>query len=142
MRKVGEMAVAAAARLAAESRPSTECERQTEKPSKAAATLWLRMTEIYGHRWTSAHGETPTALWSTALSGLSGDQVKRGLLACLTNGDAWPPSLPEFLAWCRPPARENAAAYRAVPMLPAPVSSPERAKQELQQIRQRLEVRR
>jgi hypothetical protein len=99
------------------------------------ATFWLRMAEIYGRKWTSVHGETPTELWSTALSALSGDQVKRGLLACLTNGDPWPPSLPEFLAGCRPQPRENAAAYRCVPQLPAPVSSRDTARAELAKLR-------
>lgn len=62
-------------------------------------------------------------------------------MACLTNGEAWPPSLPEFLGWCRPKSRENAAAYRCVPMLTAPTSSPGRAHDELAKLRGRLRGR-
>lgn len=110
----------------------------TPQHSKAAMRFWLRMTEIYGHKWTSWAGETPTELWSTAITGLSSDEVKRGLSACLTNGEAWPPSLPEFLAMCRAPKRENAAAYRYGPMLTAPVCEPEKARAEIAKIRAML----
>ena len=138
MRKAGELAAAAAAGMAAGSQPSTASARPTAKPSKVAATFWLRMTEIYGHRWTSAHGETPTELWSTALSALSGEQIRVGLMACLDSGEPWPPSLPEFVAWCRPKPRENAAAYRCVPMLSAPTTPPDRAHEELARLRAKL----
>lgn len=132
MQKAGEIARRAA------SQPSTESAAPTPQRSKTAAKFWLRMTEIYGLKWTSAHGETPTDLWSTALSALSGEAVKAGLHACLTSGEAWPPSLPEFVALCRPPRRENAAAYRWHPQLPAPVSRPEKARAELAKIRATL----
>lgn len=132
MRKAGEIARRAA------SQPSTESAAPTPQHLRTAAKFWLRMTEIYGHKWTSAHGETPTDLWSTALSALSGEAVKAGLHACLTSGDAWPPSLPEFLAVCRPPRRENAAAYRWLPQLPAPVSEREYARAEIAKLRARL----
>ena len=56
-------------------------------------------------------------------------------MACLSNGEPWPPSLPEFVAWCRPKPRENAAAYRCVPMLAPPVSSPDKARAEIAKLR-------
>lgn len=132
MRKAGEIARRAA------SQPSTESADSTPQRSKTAAKFWLRMTEIYGLKWTSTAGETPTELWSTAVTALSGDEVRRGLHACLSSGDAWPPSLPQFLSMCRPPRRENAAAYRWQPQLPAPVSEPEKARAELAKIRATL----
>lgn len=50
-----------------------------------------------------------------------------GLAGCLKGGE-WPPSLPEFRALCRPPKRENAAAYRYTgPSLPHLLSDEERA---------------
>lgn len=107
--------------------PSSGYEGRTPQPLKTAAKLWLRMAEIYGHKWSSQMGDTPTELWSMALSGLSGDEIREGLKSCITNGNAWPPSLPEFLAMCRPPKREFGAAYRIVPMLPTPVSTRETA---------------
>lgn len=61
--------------------------------------------------------------------------MKAGLRACMKSGEPWPPSLPEFLAMCRPPKRENAAAYQWVRQLPAPVSQPEKARAELAKLR-------
>lgn len=72
----------------------------------AMATLWLRMTQIYAHRWTAPHGESPDAegssaeTWAKGLAGLSGAHLAAGLRACITRADPWPPTLPEFRALC------------------------------------------
>lgn len=67
-------------------------------------TLWLRMTEIYGHRWTSAYGEDPEVgaggTWAKGLAGLSPVQVAAGLSASIVSANPWPPTLPEFRARC------------------------------------------
>lgn len=67
-------------------------------------TLWLRMAEIYGHRWTSAYGENPEAgaggTWAKGLAGLSPSQLAVGLSASIVSADPWPPTLPEFRARC------------------------------------------
>ena len=67
-------------------------------------TLWLRMSEIYGHRWTAAYGENPDegagSTWAKGLAGLSTAQVAAGLGACIASADPWPPTLPEFRARC------------------------------------------
>ena len=105
---------------------------------KRASTFWKRMTELYGHKWTSAQGEAPNPTWSRAISALSDDELKLALRTCLTSGDAWPPSLPEFLAMCRAPKRENAAAYRFQALPSAQKSSSERAASELANLRRML----
>ena len=56
-------------------------------------------------------------------------------MAC---GGEWPPSLPSFVAMCKPQKRENAAMYRNVPRLPAPVASPETAARNLAEARKAL----
>jgi hypothetical protein len=104
--------------------------------TKMVSRLWLRMTEIYGHKWSSSYGETPSETWSRGISGMSFDELKRGLSECLNSGNAWPPSLPEFLAMCKPTKRENAAMYRNVPQLPAPVSDKATAAANLAKLRQ------
>lgn len=62
------------------------------------------MAEIYGHRWTSANGETPEKgsgeTWAKALGSLSVEQIARGIDASIATGDAWPPTLPEFRMRC------------------------------------------
>jgi hypothetical protein len=67
---------------------------------------------------------------------LSRDELKRGVMACVEGGEPWPPSLPEFIAMCRPLKRENEGMYHARPMLPAPVSDKETAAANLRKIRQ------
>ena len=67
-------------------------------------TLWLRMGEIYGYRWTSAYGEDAEKgageTWSKGLSGISPRGIADGLSAALVSSDPWPPTLPQFRAMC------------------------------------------
>jgi len=63
--------------------------------------LWLRMTEIYGHRWSSSYGTTPNDTWIASLSQISADELKTGLDAMLKECLQWPPTLTEFISFCR-----------------------------------------
>lgn len=78
-------------------------------------TLWQRMAEIYGHRWTSAYGDDAGKgaglTWAKGLAGLSAAQIKVGVESALVAADPWPPSLPEFRALCL--AVPSLAAMRA-----------------------------
>lgn len=62
------------------------------------------MIEVYGHRWTAAHGESAEAgsgdTWAKGLAGVSPQQLAVGLEACIVRADPWPPTLPEFRAMC------------------------------------------
>lgn len=106
--------------------------------AERATVFWSRMASLYGHKWHSQYGSSPDELWATALTTLGSDEIRRGLEACVISGDPWPPSLPEFLAMCRPAKRENAKAYSTAPMLPTPVSSRETAMAGIQAARKRL----
>lgn len=70
----------------------------------AVRTLWLRMAEIYGHRWTAAYGENPDNgagdTWAKGLAGVSPAQLAEGLKASIASADPWPPTLPDFRARC------------------------------------------
>lgn len=89
---------------------TTNAAASAERPSNgrlsasAMETLWERMAAIYGHRWTSSFGDAadglPADTWSGGLAGLTGDQLGRGLKACVTSADPWPPTLPQFRAMC------------------------------------------
>ena len=83
--------------------PSGSAEPQSER---AMARLWIRMTRIYGHRWTSSFGETDDGTWAKGLRGLSGEQIALGLSRCVVSGEAWPPTLPEFRALCTSTAED------------------------------------
>jgi hypothetical protein len=78
-------------------------------------TLWQRMAEIYGHRWTSAYGDDAGkgagVTWAKGLAGITAEQMKTGVESVLVAADPWPPSLPEFRAMCL--AVPSLAAIRA-----------------------------
>lgn len=87
------------------------------------------MTEIYGHKWASQYGDVPCDTWARGLADMSSADIGQGLKACLRSGEGWPPSLPEFRVLCKPPKRENAAAYREFPpMLEHKPSEEQKAK--------------
>lgn len=64
--------------------------------------LWLKMTELYGHRWTGSFGVSAdqSHAWAAALGGLNGQQIAVGLSALVASDEKWPPSAPEFRALC------------------------------------------
>lgn len=119
MKQAGDIARQYAPRQSSESAPQMQ----------RLSALWVRMTEMYTTRWTSQHGDTPTDTWCKGLADMSAADLGVGLAALLKSGEAWPPSLPEFRAYCRPPKRENAEAYRYTgPSLPHLLDDERRAK--------------
>jgi len=62
--------------------------------------LWERLTEIYGHKWTSSYGEIPNKTWINGLLFIDPENIKKGLTELLKNKSEWPPSLPEFINLC------------------------------------------
>lgn len=72
--------------------------------------FWQRMAAIYGHKWTSAFGESPFNdqgvmtiagdTWQRGLTGISEPAIAAGLQAALMSADGWPPTLPAFRALC------------------------------------------
>lgn len=61
------------------------------------------MTEMYGHKWTSVHGDSDSGTWGKVLHDISGQQIAIGMQACASRTDdqaEWPPSAPEFRKMC------------------------------------------
>ena len=88
------------------------------------------MTQIYGHKWVSSYGEIDhDETWGKGLADMDMGQLKKGFIACVNSGEAWPPTLPEFRALCKPKQRENEAMYRAPTshMLPKKLTDEERS---------------
>ena len=89
-------------------RPSTKS-GQPSKPEQPQMlrqglldNLWLKMTEMYGHRWTASFGVSAdqSHAWAATLGGLTGQRIADGLAALVTRGDEWPPSAPDFRNLC------------------------------------------
>ena len=78
-------------------------------PKELTLLVWSTLGDLYGPLWTSGYGKTPTAAWRATLSGLTADEVKRGLRATAESGERHPPSAPQFRARCRPGTPEQRA---------------------------------
>ena len=67
---------------------------------------------MYGHRWTSQHGDTDDGTWRKGLSDVDPNTVGQALKRLVDRGDGWPPTLPEFRLMCRyPGGREFGLDY-------------------------------
>lgn len=69
-------------------------------PMAVMNRLWLRMAEIFGHKWVSSYGETPNESWCRCLAGVDPGQIATGLNALLDRSDPWPPTAIEFRNLC------------------------------------------
>lgn len=80
----------------------------TEKPEKLSQglmdNLWIKMSEMYGHRWTSNFGVSadPDHSWATVLKGLNGKQIANGLNQLVEKCEEfdWPPPANVFRGMC------------------------------------------
>lgn len=74
--------------------------------SDSIDSLFAQFEPLYGARladmWRGSDIARVKQTWREALSGFRVGEVKAGLLACRAR--PWPPTLPEFLLLCRPPA--------------------------------------
>lgn len=110
MEKIGEVS----ARLIGSGSRQIKEQQSGQQPERVIDRFWLRMTQIYGHKWASSFGESDTDdTWAKGLADLTVDEMKKGFIACVKSGEAWPPTLPEFRRLCRPAQRVNEAMYRA-----------------------------
>jgi len=62
--------------------------------------IWVKMTRVYGHKWSSNFGSSDDGTWLSALKEIPEAMIVAGLNKCLTRQDPWPPSLPEFRQMC------------------------------------------
>lgn len=103
--------------------------------------LFVRMSSIYGHLWSSRFAsaamlEAAKAEWASALYGLHVDAVTRAINACAKR-HKMPPTLPEFLALCKP---EAAPYHKPAPKLLEAPRNPEIARAALAECRRILGV--
>ena len=79
-------------------------ELSTALPTAWINRLFQRFDVMYGKHWREMWADVPMAdvmdAWSSALVGVKGEQIATALKACGT----FPPTLPEFVALCKPPS--------------------------------------
>lgn len=62
--------------------------------------LWEVMTDLFGHKWTSAHDYADNGTWASFLGDLEPLQIKAGIDRLKDWQEAWPPSATEFRNMC------------------------------------------
>lgn len=80
--------------------------------------LWVRLTDTFGHKWVSSYGAEPSETWLAGLIDLSQEELKTGIIACLSWESEWPPTLPQFRSLCQPRREEAHQVYRKLPEPP------------------------
>lgn len=87
----------------------------TAIPQHWVESLFQKMLFTYGAKfadqWRGANTDGVKRHWAIELGALTDDQLRTGVAALKTRG--WPPTLPEFLALCRPPVDPLVAFHEA-----------------------------
>lgn len=78
-------------------------EQKEQRKTQALEQIWEFMTQMYGNLWVDAFGEVAgeNQAWKIGLTGLTAKQVMIGLEKTALNGKTFPPTLPEFLSYCK-----------------------------------------
>ena len=80
-----------------------EQENREQRKVDALEKIWEFMAQMYGDLWVNAYGEcaAENIAWKAGISGLTGKQIKAGLEKVALSGKTFPPTLPEFLFYCK-----------------------------------------
>lgn len=76
------------------------------------AKLSARYGTLFADRYAGVPQDVLIAEWGAELAGFTGEDIRRGLDGC--RDLKFPPTLPEFLALCRPPIEPHSAYMEAV----------------------------
>lgn len=77
--------------------------------------LWQHMSATFGHKWISSYGALPSETWLAGLVDMTPDELRTGLVACMTWEAEWPPTLPQFRTLCRPIREVAHEIYQRLP---------------------------
>ncbi len=89
-------------------------------PHALIATLWIQLTDIYGHRFMNTYGEKDSGVWYQALSDLTEDDLSKGLTLMMRDirFETWPPNCTQFRHLClstkEPLAPKSVEAFREI----------------------------
>lgn len=72
-----------------------------KQPSEKVTRFWNALLQMFGTRWTTSYGQTPSEIWILAIESLSAKELRTASRALLANASAHPPTLPEFMALAR-----------------------------------------
>ena len=93
-------------------------------PRDWVEALFTRMSAFYGSKfadlWRGVEVAVIHRTWAIELGGLTKNELRQGSAALVTR--QWPPTLPEFVALCRPPVNIDAALTEAITQMPLRMS--------------------
>lgn len=111
----------------------------SDKQERRVRALWMRMTQMYGTRWSSSYGEIPAGgvsatmcSWARAIDRYPDEAIRWALDALDQSGREWPPARPEFIQLLKSYPRPQ---YQA---LPRPKPDPRVAEKHLGEMRTAL----
>lgn len=93
-------------------------EWSASKREDRATEVWDRLLGCFGESLLRKYGATPPEEWKGAIAMLGDYQLQRGMRRLLYSGKGTPPTLPEFLKWCRTVGHDD-----NIPDEPAPLAS-------------------
>lgn len=78
-------------------------EHSERRKLEALEKIWEFMAQVYGNLWIKNYGVVAgdNQAWMAGLTGLSMNQILQGLEKVATNGKTFPPTLPEFIGYCK-----------------------------------------
>lgn len=94
-----------------------------DRAVKRAAAVWAGLGQIYGRRFQTEFGESPSPYWVREIAELSTGQLQRGMTRLRREAREFPPNLSQFVDACtRDDARPNLGADGSafVPLIETP----------------------
>ena len=95
------------------------------------------MADAFGSRWTSNYGDEPSQVWLGELANLTDEQVREGIRRTVEVGHEWPPTLGQFMGYCKAAVP---ACHRPFPELPKPPQDKDLGRREADAIREMLKA--
>jgi hypothetical protein len=77
------------------------------RETKRAARVWIRLTEMYGAKFSKEFGSEPNDTWTATIDRMADAEIAASLRALAEKGSPHPPSLGEFVAASKPPKPET-----------------------------------
>lgn len=104
-------------------------------------SLWTLLAQTWGAKFLDQYGVKPNDAWAMTLANLGPQAGRHALTELIREGSAFPPTLPEFIAYARkwrpapsgeeisaqlpPPRPDNETLKRKIQMLRDQLNSPE-----------------
>jgi len=63
--------------------------------------LWNLLLQSWGQKFAEQYGATPNDAWTAMLANVEPEAARYAFTKLIDSGSAFPPTLPEFVAWAK-----------------------------------------